>query len=230
MVTAVRDAFDAEARRLVEAMFSLPEEEFDRPTGCPPWSVRELLAHVRMTVARLLDMLAAPAPPVAEVDAAGYYGPTKFTATVDAARIDGARDEAAARRTGHTLAVELDRTWRAVRAALAGQPAGRVVRTRHGDPMLLDDFLITRVVELGVHGLDLAAALGREPWLTPAAAAVIERLLLGDAMPGAGTTAVLADLGWDRLTFIAKATGRAPMSPTERAAVERAGLRWLSFG
>ncbi len=47
----------------------------------------------------------------------------------------------------------------------------------------LDEFLKTRVLEIGVHGLDLADALGRDPWLSPAAASVDPRDpdgLLGD--------------------------------------------------
>jgi hypothetical protein len=45
------------------------------------------------------------------------------------------------------------------------------VRTRHGDVMLLTEFMRTRVLELAVHGLDLATGLGRDPWLTGAGAA-----------------------------------------------------------
>jgi hypothetical protein len=37
-----------------------------------------------------------------------------------------------------------------------------VVLTRHGDRMLLTEFLRTRVLELAVHGLDLAAVDDRE--------------------------------------------------------------------
>ena len=55
------------------------------------------------------------------------------------------------------------------------------MQTRHGDPMLLAEFLRTRVLELAVHGLDLAAALDREPWMTAPAAGVTEDLLLPSA-------------------------------------------------
>jgi hypothetical protein len=54
------------------------------------------------------------------------------------------------------------------------EPEGHVVRTRHSDPMLLSEFLLTRVVEVAVHGLDLADALsasrspGRKPWTSAA--------------------------------------------------------------
>jgi uncharacterized protein (TIGR03083 family) len=69
--------------------------------------------------------------------------------------------------------------WQSVLQMCQHQPADRVVRTRHGDAMLLSEFLATRVVEMAVHGLDLADALDQQSWLTPAAAAMLQELLLG---------------------------------------------------
>lgn len=37
-------------------------------------------------------------------------------------------------------------------------------------------------------------------------------------------------LGWDRVTFLRKTTGRQPLTGTEAAEVERAGIRRLSLG
>ncbi|MET8091384.1 maleylpyruvate isomerase N-terminal domain-containing protein [Micromonospora sp. NPDC005220] len=218
----VRAAFSAECARFTEILAELTHDDLSRPTDCPPWNVRDLIGHVRTGVGRLTDMLAAPAPPHAEVDAAGYFGTAKFTAEVDADRIaDGQRD--ALRVDRAALATEFDRAWRATEAAVAAAPPDRVVRTRHGDAMRLGEFLRTRVVEVGVHGLDLAAALGRPPWLTPPAAVVIAELLTGGRPTPAG-------LSWDRLTLIRKATGRAVLTVPERAAIDAAGFRWLAFG
>ncbi len=217
----VRAAFRDECARLVVVLRDLDETDLDRPTDCRPWTVRDLLAHIRAGVGRLAGMLAAPAPPHAEVDAAGYFGAAKFTPPVDAERIDSGRrqgrDLAAA-----ALADDVDRLWRATLDAVDAEPADRVVRTRHGDAMTVVEFLRTRVVEVGVHGLDLAAALDRPPWLTPAAATVVADLLTGGRP-------VPAALGWDRLTLIRKATGRAALTPEERATADAAGFRWLAF-
>ncbi|MEG3635413.1 maleylpyruvate isomerase N-terminal domain-containing protein [Micromonospora palythoicola] len=227
---AVRSAFHDECDRLGAVLRTLDRSDLDRPTRCAPWTVADLLAHVRTGAGRLADMLAAPAPGPAQVDAAGYFGAAKFLPAVDAARIAAARDQAAAGdtgpspgRTGAVLATDFDRAWRATLTAVDAHPADRVVRTRHGDAMTVTEFLRTRVVEVGVHGLDLAEALDRPPWLTPTAARVIADLLTGgQALP--------PDLGWDRLTLIGKATGRSPRSRTEQQALDTAGIRLLAFG
>ncbi|MET8352710.1 MULTISPECIES: maleylpyruvate isomerase N-terminal domain-containing protein [unclassified Micromonospora] len=218
----VRVAFRAECARLTEILAELDDADLDRPTGCPPWTVRELIAHVRTGAGRLTDMLAAPAPPRAEVDAAEYFGAAKFTPEVDADRIAGGRRDAL-QVDRAALATELDRAWRATDAAVAAAPPERLVRTRHGDAMRLTEFLRTRVLEVGVHGLDLAAALDRPPWLTAQAAAVIVDLLT-DGRPAP------AELRWDRLTLIRKTTGRVALTGPERATVDAAGFRWLAFG
>ncbi|MFC6020924.1 maleylpyruvate isomerase N-terminal domain-containing protein [Plantactinospora solaniradicis] len=223
-----RDIFQAEAERLSEVLAGLTEADHQRPTPCPPWNVRGLAAHVRTGAGRVIGMLAEPAPPRAEVDAVDYFGPAKFAPQTDAARVDSAQREGDEFDSGRALAEDFDRTWRAAYAATGTAEPGRVVRTRHGDPMTLDDFLVTRVVELGVHGLDLATALGRAPWLTTPARDLIAGLLTRAAgVAGAG----LADeLRWDRLTLIAKATGRRPLAAAEQAEIDRRGVRWPAFG
>ncbi|WFF00281.1 maleylpyruvate isomerase N-terminal domain-containing protein [Micromonospora sp. WMMD964] len=217
-----RAAFSAECVRLTEVLADLVDADLDRPTDCPPWTVRELIAHIHTGVGRLADMLAASAPTRAEVDAAGYFSRAKFTPQVDADRIAGGRRDALQVDRG-ALAAEVERAWRATEAGVAAAPPGRVVRTRHGDAMLLTEFLRTRVVEVGVHGLDLAAALGRSPWLTAPAAEVIADLLTGGHPTPVG-------LGWDRVTLIRKTTGRAALTAPERAALDAAGFRPLAFG
>ena len=93
--------------------------------------------------------------------------------------------------------------------------------------MLLWEFLRTRVFELAVHGLDLAAALDREPWMTPSAAEVTGELLLPAAAAGAR---LRADAGWDQVTLIAKLTGRCPATPAESRLIEALGSQRLALG
>ena len=219
-------AFATEAAQLSAALGQSTEADWDRPTGCSPWNVAELLGHVVTVLDWLPGMLAADAPAEATVSATGYYRPDeRFSARTNATRLDLARQRAAAAGNGPALAAEYDRVWRKAHALSSAEPADRVVRTRHGDSMLLTDFLVTRIVEVGIHGLDLAAALDRVPWLTEPAADLLAELLLGDRKLSA-----LRDLGWDTVTFLARATGRAPLSRAETAQVERSGIRWLALG
>ncbi|WP_433528862.1 maleylpyruvate isomerase N-terminal domain-containing protein [Micromonospora sp. CA-263727] len=218
----VRDAFADECARLGAVLPTLDDADLARPTDCPPWNVAQLLAHVHTGVGRLADMLADEAPAQPHVNAAEYFGVAKFTPQVDADRIASAQASGAPD-SASRVAVEFDRAWRATLAAVDADSPGRVVRTRHGDAMAVTEFLRTRVLEVGVHGLDLAAALDRPAWLTPAAGRVIADLLTGGRE-------VPVELGWDRLTLIAKATGRSPRSAAEQALLDGAGLPLLSFG
>lgn len=219
-------AFDAEAERLGAEMSALGDGEWARPTACEPWTVAELLGHVTVVLDWLPGMLEADAPPRAEVSATGYYRPdARFSPETNTRRIELARERAARGSGGPAVARDFDAVWRRASRLCGKEPDDRVVRTRHGDPMLLTDFLVTRVVEIGVHGIDLAAAVGRPPWVTDPAADLLTRLFLGPR----GIEEVRG-LGWDRTTFLRKATGREPMTPAETAGVERAGIRWLALG
>lgn len=222
----VVEAFRLEAGELARAMAGVSAAEWRLPTRCAPWTVGELLAHVRVVIAWLPGMLAAPAPTHAEVTAVEYYRPDdRFAPDTNADRIALAQDHAAEQLSGAALAGDFDATWQEVDRLCRAEPEGRVVRTRHGDPMLLSQFLLTRVVEVAVHGVDLADALGREPWLTSQAADVVRDLLLGPA--GA---AALEKLGWGRLRFLRKATGREAITVEEASDVSRLGIRWLTLG
>ncbi|MGC4897402.1 maleylpyruvate isomerase N-terminal domain-containing protein [Micromonospora sp. DT31] len=220
---AVRAAFRDECARLEQVLHGLDDAALERSTPCPPWRVRDLLAHVRTGAGRLAGMLAEPAPARAEVDAAGYFDAAKFSPPLDRERVDAARRAARELPGAPEVAREFGRAWRATDEAVAAAPPGRLVRTRHGDAMTSTDFLRTRVVEVGVHGLDLADALDRPPWLTPTAATVVVEVLTGG-------TALPPHLGWDALTVVRKATGRLPLTDAERADLAQAGIGRLSFG
>jgi hypothetical protein len=93
--------------------------------------------------------------------------------------------------------------------------------------MLLTEFTRTRVLELAVHGLDLAKALDREPWMTAPAAQVTGELLLPspDAAAELRTTA-----SWDQVTLIAKLTGRATTTAAETKLIQSLGTQRLALG
>ena len=61
----------AEHDALLPVLLSVPEPEFGRPTACPGWSVRDVLAHCSSALARVTaDRLHAFTPELNEIDVA----------------------------------------------------------------------------------------------------------------------------------------------------------------
>ncbi|WP_433303110.1 maleylpyruvate isomerase N-terminal domain-containing protein [Actinoplanes sp. CA-030573] len=266
----VSRALSDEARAFLDGVRGLEPDDWDRPTRCTPWDVRELVGHVVTALDRVPENLARPAPDRPDTTAVTYYrADARFSAAANAERIRTAQARAATTVTGAATSVTgagpgvtgahaavagagpgvtganaavtgadagvagalaaatavdaAAATVTAVLDACAREPDGRLIRTRHGDAMLLSEFLVTRVVELALHGLDVSDAAGRPPWLTPAATDCVLGLLF-TAPP------VVAGLGWDPVTVLRKTTGRAPVTPAEAEALARAGRRKLAFG
>lgn len=186
--------------------------------------MRDEFAHTAIAVSRTLEMLDAAPPPGPPVDTARYYSPDhRFAPRTDRARVDQAAEFAAAR-SGPELIDWFEQQVKQIADRVTASPE-RLVATRHGDPMRLTDFQVTRVVELVVHGLDLADALGVAPWLTAEAAAVVTGLLFGLSAPAAE-----AALGVDTAGLLRRATGRVALSDAERARLDALGVTWLTLG
>jgi len=219
-------AFRGEAEALSRAVEGLSEAQWARATRCEPWTVRELLGHVRVVVGWLPQMLGDSAPDEARVTAAQYYRPdARFSASGNAARIELARSRAAEHAEGAGLAADFTATWHLAYALCRDEPSGRVVRTRHGDAMLLTEFLRTRVVEVAVHGLDMADALDREPWLTAQAEEAVLDLVIGPSFRDH-----MRALDWDGATAVRKVTGRAALTDAESDRLGRLGADWITLG
>jgi hypothetical protein len=161
------------------------------------------------------------------VPASGYYRrDRRLSSAADVERITAAQQGAAALVTGAAIVRDFGQAWRETWALARAAPAAPVVRTRHGDRMLLTEFLRTRVLELAVHGLDPGAGLGRQPWMTAAAARVAEDLVL----PDGNAAQLLSESGWDQTALIAKAAGRLPLTAAETKLTGRHGIHWLALG
>ncbi|WP_030299544.1 maleylpyruvate isomerase family mycothiol-dependent enzyme [Streptomyces katrae] len=224
-LTRVLDAFETEAETLGRELAGSSEAVWDRPTRCAPWSARELLGHICVVLDWVPDMIDGQVPEVPEVSAAEYYRPDRrFSAATNAARIDLGRDRAARHHSGGDLVADFAQTWWKAQELCRKEPERRVVRTRHGDAMLLADFMLTRVFEVAVHGIDLADALGREAWLTPSAGDLLLEFLAGTDTSG------VTGLGWSPARFLRKVTGREPLGPEENSQIARLGINWLALG
>jgi uncharacterized protein (TIGR03083 family) len=225
-------AFQTEAQALAAAAGALDRADLARPSPCPPWTIGALLCHVITAAGRIDRAVAAGRDGAGRrgrlVDARGYYCPDeRFSPAVNADRVDAAAELAARLGTAAAMRAELAGATTRTLTVLRTEPPDLEVRTRHGDRMLLTDFLVTRVMELGVHGLDLAIGLGEPPWLTAPAAEVIEDLLV----PETGMRQELRGrLGCDQTGVIARLTGRVPASAADQDVLARLGVTRLALG
>ncbi|WP_030750373.1 maleylpyruvate isomerase family mycothiol-dependent enzyme [Streptomyces sp. NRRL S-31] len=179
-----RAAVLAQLGNVREAVRGLGPERLALPTRLGEWTVRDLIAHMGMAVTAVQRALDRPAPPKQEVQVVQW---TFGTSANSAAIADFTRQVAA---DHPDLDAYLDDVDQGLRALLAAHPAGRLLATNAG-AMPLDDYLVTRAVELVVHTDDLNAALPelKVPYDRQALAAVTR--LLADALavkaPGGST-------------------------------------------
>lgn len=227
-------ALSAEATSLENALSGLSEREAVYTTRCPPWDVAALAVHTVGSLYQTTVALEGPSPAAAEVSvsAFGYYRPeVRFSPEVNRARVESAVEKAARRSDAGEPGRVLGRVRREPSARLAVEPLDRAVRTRHGDAMTLTDYLVTRVMELSLHGLDLADALGRDPWISPEGLVLVRDVLFGAAdrdalervLPG------VWDGGEATVAAVRAVTGRSS-ERVERSVLEAAGARLPALG
>ena len=168
-----REAF-LEAVDAGRAVLARPEvaARWDEPSVLAEFSVRGLAGHLVRGALTVVDYLAAP-PPEGEPIAPPSY----FAAMAPAPDLAGGL-QASIRQRGEELAAggwqalvaRLDGARAALAAALAREPTERRLAVFGGQVMRLDDYLLTRIVELLVHTDDLAVSVGVEPPAPPAEA------------------------------------------------------------
>jgi uncharacterized protein (TIGR03083 family) len=180
--------------------------EWTSPSVLPGWTVADLVAHLSGTAASIAALSLASDD--AEPMTVGAYV-RSYAAESDAiGQLARDTNEAA----GQDLLAELDAAHAAADQRLAELGgADRVVVSRRG-PILLWDFLATRLIELVVHSGDLARSLpGRKgPTVLPSAQrsvlAVLRELLTEKA--GSPVEALAAASMLEPAQFIELAAGR----------------------
>jgi uncharacterized protein (TIGR03083 family) len=213
------EALRTESRRISAVAAELSEEAFATPTRLPPWTIKDVLAHLLDVVDAVNVGLAEFPPAVVDGDAVSYW--RSYDPDEDAAETSArATERAATYATGAALAEAWDALRQRTIQAITPKDGTRPIAT--GGPVLtLDEFLKTRVLEVTIHGLDMAAALGRPPWATAPALAVTREImvgLLGIRPP--------ADLEWDAVTFLETGAGRRSLTPRERGLLGEVSTRF----
>lgn len=210
------------------AVADLPDEDFERPSGCTGWLVRDLVCHLVIGAQDILITLVTPADTEPTVDAVTYWGlpgpPTGEGPPVpsEEPEPEGPPDEliprlAAAYGEPRWLRFHFDDVGSAAgRAAELADPAARV--GTQGEVLTVGDFLSAYVLEWSLHHLDLIAHLpsAAEP---PAETLAAARALLEGI---AGTT--FPDTFSDRDALLV-GTGRRAPSDAEKAALGEVAAR-----
>jgi len=208
-------ALDEESRSLSAVLRQLGPEDFRRLTNCPPWDLGELVVHIGMSIHLGDDDRPAAAPGSGVRSAADYYRrPERDTAPYRQANVDRTQRQASGLLATTSPARWFDEVSADTVARLDRLDLGRIVEIPGCGPMKLADWVVTRVISVAAHGLDVALTLGVEPWTSRPALDVtcpVLVSLLGARPP--------ERLGWDDRTLLAAGTGRRPLTHPERVAL-----------
>ena len=139
------------------------EQAWAEPSALAGWSVGGLAGHLGRAFTTVKDYLEADHAPTGEaVSAAAYYAAAVDTDELDSELHRGIRqrgEEMASK--GYNALLQMEKTLLdQLRTTLHEEPDSRRVRVHKGMVVSLDDYLITRLVELSVHIDDLAVSVG----------------------------------------------------------------------
>jgi hypothetical protein len=160
------DTFIATARAAAD-LLARPEVKtaWDGPSALPQFTVRGLAGHLLRATGSVAAYLDRPEPDGEAVSAAGYYVQAVEEPDIDAEVHRAIRRRGEDEAAGGFEAVR-DRSYELVdtlRERLATEPAGRKVRAYKDLVLSIDDYLVTRLIELTVHVDDLAVSVGVPP-------------------------------------------------------------------
>jgi uncharacterized protein (TIGR03083 family) len=210
-------AFDDECAALYDVLQALSSDDFDRPTNCPPWTLHELVVHIAFSIG-LPDRLRDAAADLSGGTAADYFRrPERDTTEYRSGNVDRTR-EVATTVDRRDVARRFADTWKHSSTTFASAPSGLRVE-RSGRAYSLEAFLVTRLMSVAAHGVDVAITLGRPTWTTQAALDALRPLLddlLGRERPSS----------WNDQYFLEVGTGRRPLSEDDRRALGDAARRF----
>ena len=188
----IREAYDAAAAFFVETVGQIGSTQWEQP-GLGVWTVRDLVGHTSRALLTVETYLAQPATQRQVVRPVDYFLRAQ-AGLADPASV-AARGRAAGAALGPDPAATVQDIATRVLAQVKTASDEMLVSTPVGG-MRLIDYLPSRVLELAVHTLDIAAALPVAVTL-PATAAAVSLHLLADlaVQPGKAASLLLAATG-----------------------------------
>ncbi len=195
----IREAYEHAARMFVDTVGQVGDDQWDG-IALGEWTVRDLVGHANRALLTVETYLGQPAAAV-EVERPADYFIRASAALADPAAV-AARGREAGQALGDDPAAAVRETAARVLAGVGAAADDACLTTPVGG-MRLIDYLPTRVLELTVHTLDLAAAISVGVTLPQGAAAVT-----------LGLVAELAASRPDRVApLLLAATGRQALPP-----------------
>jgi hypothetical protein len=203
-MSSIRNDFLAAARSVAELLRE-PEvaEDWDGSSSLPEFSVGGLAGHLALQLLAIPQTLAGPVPREPTISLLEHYSRVRWIGTgLDEdinVRIRKEGEEAGADGPA-ALAERVDvavKQLTIILTSASAVPKDRPVRIALWGPwsMLLDDLLITRLMEIAVHSDDLAVSVGLPtPTLPPSAVDTVIDLLSRLAVRRHGPTAILRAL------------------------------------
>lgn len=204
-------ALRAETEALSAELHTLDPSRFDRPSNCPPWDLRELVVHTAASV-RLRAAFPAADPGSVPSSAADYYRrPERDTDQYRQSNVDRTQELARQLPAQTSPARWFEEVTQDALTKLGHEDLDGIVMIPQRGAMRLADWVLTRVISVAAHGLDVALTLGRPPWTTSLALTAIRPVFIDlmGAPPPAWT-------GWDDHALLAIATGRRALTAEER--------------
>lgn len=197
-MTSVRQTF-LDAGRVAAELLARPEVEraWDSPSALPELTVRGLAGHLLRATGSVAAYLDRAEPDGEPVSAAGYYVQAVAEPDIHSEVHRAIRQRGEQEATGGYESVR-DRSYElleTLRARLDAEPPERKVRAYQDIVLTIDDYLVTRLIELVVHVDDLAVSVGLPtPELPREATALAIEALVEVARLKHGDTAVLRAL------------------------------------
>ncbi len=187
-----RETFRQAAGFFVETVSLIPGDAWEGP-GLGVWSLRELVGHTARALTNVETYAATPAKRVELEHPAEYF--VAFGKMPNVSETVAERGRQAGRELGSDPAKAVPEIAARVLKALDAMPDSLIIGTPVGG-MTLKAYLETRILELTIHTLDIAAAIGSSVEPPQAAMSVTLHLLAEIAVrQGKGPEVALAISG-----------------------------------